>query len=156
MEVKILRKQVYDPYRGEFVYEIIPTDVVKRSRSTGGGAGTVGAFGSYSIGPGSVARMTYMHLELSDSDRQAVAGEISLIDRYGTCDKTVLRTGSAAYKPSSTARYAVQGGLKAPVHTLYGTVKFYKNATVVGTVSASYELILVAGMPNREGTVTRK
>lgn len=155
MDTKISRKQLYDPYRGEFVYDIVPTHSIKRSRSTTGSCVAVGAFGSYSIGPGSVGRMTYLHLELSDSARQAVASEISLIDRYGTCDKIVLRTGSAAYKPSQTARYVVQGGLKAPVHTLYGTVKFYKNATIVGTVNASWEMVITTGVPGREGTVTR-
>jgi hypothetical protein len=154
MEVKILRKQVYDPYRGEFVYEIAPTTAIKRSRATAGAAGTVVNLATYSIGPGSVARMTYLHINVAQNVRQSVGAEIACIDRYGTFDKVYLQKGTAD-NVFGIVDHKLLGDKDRPVHTLYGTIRFNKSAVAIGTVAVSYDLIVSSGMPNREGTVTR-
>lgn len=155
-EVIIHREQVYDPYRGEFVYKLSQTHSVKRCRSTAGGAGTVANVATYSIGYGSVAKMTYLHITAGPTALGAAGCAINLTDRYGTYDRVFLTHGTnEALTMAGASDYVQQGGPDAPLHTLYGTIRFHKGAIVIGTVSVAYELVISSGMPYREGTVTR-
>lgn len=143
MDTKISRKQLYDPYRGEFVYDIVPTHSVKRSRSVPATAGTYGNLASYSIGPGTVGRLVYLHID----NNRGTAG-FALIDRYGTLDQISAR---------GAVSFTQQGDHKAPIHVLFGTFKLRKfTAATTGTVtSASWEMVITTGVPGREGTATR-
>ena len=142
MEILITRKQYFDPYTGEFVYETLPSQSVKHC-SVITANGTRWNQATHSIGAGTQGRMTYMHITTT-------SGTVGLIlkDRYGTFDYiNITRT--------LNHEYLVQGDAeKAPIHVVYGTFGFSKMASTHGTLAVAYEYVTVTGMIDRVGTRT--
>ena len=154
MDTKIDRKQLYDPYRGEFVYDIVPTKTIRRSRAIPAAAGTHTLMATYNIGPGTVGLLTYLSITQIPGDRGGAYGQYRVQDGLGTIDAIVLYGGTNMTVAGDHA-HVQRGDRKSPIHTVMGTFGVRKsNAATLGTTVVSWEMIIVSGIPGREGTVT--
>ena len=154
METKIDRKQLYDPYRGEFVYDIVPTKTIRRSRAIPAAAGTHTLMATYSLGPGTVGLLTYLSIAQIPGARAACYGLYRVQDGLGTMDAIVLM-GGTTLQAGDQGPFVQRGDRKSPIHTCRGTFGVSKsNAATLGTTVVSWEMLVVSGVPGREGTVT--
>ena len=154
METKIDRKQLYDPYRGEFVYDIVPTKTIRRSRAIPAAAGTHTLMATYSLGPGTVGLLTYLSIAQIPGDRAGAYGLYRVQDGLGTMDAIVLYGGTNMTVAGDHA-HRQRGDRMSPIHTCKGTFGVSKsNAATLGTTVVSWEMLVVSGVPGREGTVT--
>ncbi|GAH60258.1 unnamed protein product [marine sediment metagenome] len=126
-QVRILRKQRYNPNFEDYQKEEFPTNTIKRAGRIGGvDGGTL--ITSYSTGPGSYIQVTRLDI---CADRET---EFYIRDRTGTVDFIFLE---------AAGMHSVIGDQYAPVMVLKGSCEFRSlDAGSAGTYCISFEGIV--------------
>jgi len=131
--VIILRKEVYDPSKEEYVKEILPTVSVKKAFRDTGTMSAGELIGSHYIGAGSVLRVTRMRVYTD------AANEFIVADRNGTLDIIPFETSGGE---------TLLSGPNEPIYITEGTIRIRALGSVsAGTRVVAFEGIAISRIP---------